>query len=499
MKYLYNQLAQRITMNVKKSISGILMAMMIVIPVVGSAAGTPTFSLLGIESVKAKEVTVSVAFDPNGATYQWETQPKISIAYTNMSTGQSGTSLTIGAGTTGSRTVRFVIQNLAPDTNYSYRAMMSYGGVMYATQYQNVKTSPATESALGTSSGSAPVTPTGSPTFELGGVEAVFANEATIQVLFDSKNAQYQWSSQPKISVSYTEIANGTAYTTLAVGQSVGARTTTFTLRELKPNTKYAYKAVMTYAGVRQETLEKTFTTKNASVINVLNSTTTTATATTNNSFINLFTGSGTVQGDASVSKAVGANKVASNLESIVKTGGYGSKNGVSLAITDSHARVVDGDTFEYTIQYHNENNKILRLSRIVVQLPDQYAFVNGDGNTVYSENDNVVTIYIGSIQPYESGTIVFKAKAVGGASEGVETKAMLVYTGGSVSATDRDTFVGGAQGVLGATVFGSGFFPQTFFGWLVIIVILLIIMIVARRYMKPAPLPEIRERDDMK
>lgn len=455
------------------------------LPVVLLAATVPSFSVLGVQSVKTNEATVSVSFDSAGATYQWETQPKISISYINQTTGQMATSISIGQAM-GSRTSLFVLKNLSPNTNYIYRAVMSYGGTTYSTNTYNFRTeAPAVIQNPGSQG------PTGTPGFSLVGIQSLSHNEASIQIAFDSRNAQYEWSTQPKVSITYTDLSTGTTYTSLAVGQSVGSRTTTIAIRDLKPNTKYSYKAVMSYAGSRQETPEKTFTTKPYTTIGIFGTSTSTP-STSNDIVIGL--GGGSSNNGSSITKATGADKLTSNLESIIKTGGYGTKNGVSLAITDTHARVIDGDTFDYTIQYHNANNKTLRTARIVVQLPDQYSFADGDGNTVYTADDNIVTIYLGSIQPYESGVVTFKAKAIGGESQGVETKAMLVYTGGSVSAVDRDTFVGGSQGVLGATVFGSGFFPQTFFGWLVIIIILLIIMIVARRYMTPAPLPKIEE-----
>lgn len=456
-------------------------------PFILFAVGTPTFSLLGAQSIKSNEASISVAYDSNGATYVWEQQPKISIVYTNLANNQSNSSITIGQAQ-GSRTAVFVLRNLVPGTTYAYRAVMTYNGMTYSTQPLNFKTLEATTIKLNTGQ----QVPVGNPTFSLSGVQNLSHSEATIQVAYDSRNAQYQWENQPKISISYTDLSDGTVYTSLAIGQSTGSRTTAIALRDLKPNTKYSYKAVMTYAGNRYESESKTFTTKPYTTIGLFDSGSSTSTSSNG---LNIFVNGGTnTGGGATITKSIGADKVASNLESIIKTGGYGTKNGVSLAITDTHARVVEGSTFEYTIQYHNDNNKTLRTARVVVQLPSQYEFESGDDNTVYSNDNNVVTIYIGSIQPYESGTIRFKARAIGGESGGVETKAMLVYTGGSVSATDRDTFAGGSQGVLGATVFGSGFFPQTFFGWLVIIIVLIIIMIVARRYMTPVVPPKIEE-----
>jgi hypothetical protein len=459
----------------------LLGAFVLMVPLFANAAGQPTFSILGVQDIKSNKAIVSVAYDSNNASYQWETQPKISVVYTNQSTGQAITSATIGQAT-GSRTSLFVLRNLAPDTSYTYRAVMNYNGMTLSTGTSNFRTIPKTTTVILDGGSSTPV---GSPSFALAGIQDVQQNEALISVAFDSRNAQYNWNAQPRISVTYTNVSNGNTLTSGTVGQSIGSRTTTIRLRDLEPNTRYSYKAVMYYAGQRYETNEQLFTTKKTTTT-IFTATSSSATST---AVINIFPDT------AVVAKTVGVSKVASNLESIVKTGGYGTKNGVSLAITDSHARVVSGDTFDYTIQYHNANNKALRTARIVVQLPDQYTFDAGDGNTVYSNSDNVVTIYLGSIAANESGSVTFKARALGGENTGVETKAMLVYTGGSVSATDRDTYVGGSQGVLGATVFGSGFFPQTFFGWLIIIIILIIIMIVARRYMTPVPAKKEEEK----
>lgn len=453
---------------------GMIVGMM---PFMASATLLPTFSLNGVQDIKTTEALVSVYYDSNGATYQWETQPKLSVVYTNQASGQTITSAAIGQ-SQGSRTALFALKNLVPDTTYTYHAVLKYNGTTFVSPDANFKTIPKVTTTLfenGTS------VPTGSPTISLAGIQGITDNEATISLAYDSRNAQYNWNAQPKVSVTYTNVATGLSLTSASVGESIGSRTTTIRLRELEPNTKYSYKAVMYYAGQRQETSEQLFTTKKQGVSLF----TTTSGTTTGSSTITPIV-IGLSANPTTIAKTVGVNKVTSNLESIVKTGGYGTKNGISLAITDSHARVVDGDTFDYVIQYHNATTKALRTARIVVQLPDQYTFDAGDGNTVYSNNDNVVTIYLGSIAAQESGEVTFKAKAIGGENKGVQTKAMLVYTGGSVSAIDRDTYVGGSQGVLGATVFGSGFFPQTFFGWLVIIIILVILMIVARRYMTP-------------
>lgn len=447
----------------------------------------PVFSIIGVQNVKTNEAVLAVAFDSNGANYLWETQPKISVVYTHQSTGATYLSGTVPQWM-GTRTTSFPMRNLKPDTTYSYKATMNYNGVTKESAVGTFKTLSST-SLVNINLGTGTTIPTGYPTFSIQGVRNITTNEAVVMIAFDSRDGQYSWNNQPKVSISYTNRTTGESLSTISIGQSQGSRTTTFSLRDLKPDTKYSYKGVMYYAGTRYETAEQIFTTAKTQQYTVPVATNTSASSTIIP--ISFFGNTTNTSNGAVVEKTIGVDTTLSNLESIIKTGGYGNKNGVALAITNTRARVTQDEVFEYNLQYHNANNKSLRSARIVVSLPDQYTFDSGDGNTVYSNKENMVTIYLGTIAANESGSITFKARPIGGENTKVETKAMLVYTGGSVSAVDRDTYAGGSQSVLGATVFGSGFFPQTFFGWLVVIVVLVIIMIATRRYMTPVPKKE--------
>ena len=329
----------------------------------------------------------------------------------------------------------------------------------------------------------------GQPVFNLLGVSDLQSTSATINVTFDSGTADYAGlgDSHPTLAVQYMDNVTGSQMTTDAIDEDPGTRTTPFVLSNLTPFTTYQYRVVMTYNGGIFQTMPKTFTTPQAPVTPTATTTTTT--------IISSGTGSGgsaaNTSTTSSVANTIGVSKVADNLQNILMTGGYGSSNGVALSITDSHARVVSGDSITYTLQYHNSNNKTLHTARIVVQLPNQYVFGSGDANTVSDTGSNIVTIYVGSIEPGESAQVTFTAKAVGPDNIGVSTNAKLIYLGGSVSATDKDTYVGGSRSVLGASVFGAGFFPQSFIGWLLVILILIIVVISARRYMK-APKPKL-------
>lgn len=338
------------------------------------------------------------------------------------------------------------------------------------------------------------------PVIFLQDAELKYPNRAIINVSYSSRGAAIDFSKLPQVSVSITNTKTGEVR-----GSSVSTmygenESPNFFFENISSDVVYSYKGTLNYNGTNVQTATKTFilpSGSSASTVPATSSSSGTSSGSTSSGSSSSSTTSTTTSGSSSgstsstktttksVAATIGITKVSSNLESIIKTGGYGNKNGVALAITNSHARVVDDTTFDYTIRYHNANAKTLKTARIVVQLPDQYSFDKGDGNTVYSHDDNVVTIYLGSIEPKESGEVTFRAQSIGGENQRTETKATLYYTGGSVSATDTDSYVGGSRSVLGATAFGSGFFPSTFFGWLLIIIILIIITIVVRRYLK--------------
>lgn len=321
----------------------------------------------------------------------------------------------------------------------------------------------------------------GQPIMTVLGVKDIASTQATVAVSFDSGTAQYSglWEIKPIISVQYINASTGSQLVTSSYEQAEGSRTVPFVLKNLVPNTFYQYRAIMVYNGQTIQTPFQNFvTTKTDPLPATTPTTTTTETTTTSGSSSSIKTSA-----PATVAKTAGITKVANNLQNIVMTGGYGSKNGVAMSITNSHARVVGDDLLTYTIQYHNSNQRTLKTSRIVVDLPDQYAFDQGDANTVSDTGSNIVTIYLGTIEPNESGEVTFKARAIGPDNVAVTTKANLVYLGGSVSAADRDTYVGGSKSALGASVFGAGFFPQTFFGWILVILVLTIVVIAARRY----------------
>lgn len=321
---------------------------------------------------------------------------------------------------------------------------------------------------------------TGTPTISLNGASDIGNTYATITVMYDSHDAVYEYNEQPVVYVEYTNTKTGDMLISAYGSESYGVRAHPFGLYDLEKGTQYSYRGVMKYSGNVYKTATQTFTTagveKTPSVpvvtktTEVINTTPIVITDTT--------------------------TKIVAKAKSSIMTGGATHKNGVAIAITDEQARTSVGDSFTFTVQYQNTNKDSLKNGELVIQLPEQYEFVKSSFDMDYNEHDNTVTYIAGRVPNGVVKTVTFTARAIGDGSGEVKTTATLFYEGGSISASDRDSFHGDSKSALGASVFGAGFFPQTMVGWIVILLIITSIIIIARRYMTaPVVSPESSQK----
>lgn len=321
----------------------------------------------------------------------------------------------------------------------------------------------------------------GTPKITLEGVSDVGNTYATVTIFYDSNGSVYRNSEEPMIHIEYTDTTTGETLITPFGTASQGSRPYSFGIFNLERDTTYSYRAIMKYDGKIVQTGSQRFTTKGAvTVKEPKTNTTTTGTKTTTST-----TTSGSIGTIPGVQPVVDASsKVATGAKSTVMTGGATHKNGVALAITDEQARTSVGDTFTYTISFLNSNKESLKNAELVVKLPEQYEFVKSSFDMEYNEHDNTVSYVVGRVPNGTVKKVTFIARAIGDGKGEVRTTATLYYEGGTISASDRDHFNGGSKSVLGASVFGAGFFPQTLLGWIAIVILIAVIIIVARRYM---------------
>ena len=323
------------------------------------------------------------------------------------------------------------------------------------------------------------------PTVTVIGAADVYATDARVDVQFTSNSSTIDYANLPAILIQYTNTATGSTYSTGASHEYTTSKMEVFDLPGLTPSTTYSYKAIMTYGSTIISTDPATFTTPSQN--GILPATSTSSGQTTSTSTTTTNSASGiSVQ---SILKNITPTTLEKNVTNSIETGGVAHANGIVLYLTDEHARVYQNDSLTFTVKAQNTNSTDILDSRVVVSLPDQYQFSNSSSDVVYDPSTNTVTYPFGRIAAGTIKTLTFSVDAVGEGNGTVQTNATLQYAGGNLSTSDHDAYSSGPKSVLGASVFGAGFFPQTFTGWFLILLLIVLIIIGARRYVK-APKP---------
>ena len=321
------------------------------------------------------------------------------------------------------------------------------------------------------------------------GVQSVTRDSAVIVAQYDSGGVSYEFGNSPEMYVSYTNMQTNMTMITPSLIPFSQSGSVDIGVTNLDAGTQYSYMVDVSYNGMVYQSLPGSFIT--------------TAAAAPTTSSVNVEYAFGPDANQSLISTpavqtiatTLGAPKVKDAVENDLTTSETVHKDGLILAVSDNQSHVIQNDSFTYSVQYSNTHNYPLTNAQIVVKLPPQYEFTSGD-NATYDDQANTVTIYLDTVAANSTNTATFKAQAVGQGNATLTTTATLSYDGGSISATDINHYDGGSQSLLGASVFGAGFFPQTLWGWLGIIILIIVIVVVARRYMttpkpKPAEAPK--------
>lgn len=342
---------------------------------------------------------------------------------------------------------------------------------------------------------------TTNPSASIVGAANITTSSVEVTVSYNAGNGYTELDQAPTVYVQYTNLTTGEVAISNYVNEFMNSQTTTFEIDNLVPNTKYSYRAVVQYEGNKYGSDPQTFTTLSDTSTVIQNTAsqnqgiqyvtpTTISDGGTNTLPASSNNGSIATSTSQTTQSAGLLSRVATGVTNIVATGGYIKKNGIVMGFTDLQANVREGDMVTYTIQYSNTNTlTALHNAQIVVTLPEQYEYVSGTGTSdaLYSPSMNTVSFYLGTVPALGIGEKTFSVRATGAGDGEIQSIATLSYDGGSLSTNDRDSYSGNmnSRSVLGASVFGAGFFPQTFVGWAVIILLITFIIIVARRYRK--------------
>lgn len=237
--------------------------------------------------------------------------------------------------------------------------------------------------------------------------------------------------------------------TTGAVNRGVGSGSMAQALQNLNQNTTYYYQAVgQNCSGTTSGTIRS-------------------------------FTTSGTTTNDTTITRYVTVN-----------TGNGGGSSFIKLTI-DNHRDVVRSSTnTAYDISWTNLTGTTLNNLVLEVNFPAQMTITDTDRGAIET-NKSAVVYQISSLTAHETGNMTISGTVNSGLKDGdpVVAQAVMAFENPKTTATenaiayDADTFSLATGSVLGASIFGLGFLPNTLAGWLIIILIILIIVLIARHF----------------
>ncbi len=178
----------------------------------------------------------------------------------------------------------------------------------------------------------------------------------------------------------------------------------------------------------------------------------------------------------------------------VVNTVVYGTGGGsplVSLIITDQFQSVNSGDTLNYLVTYKNISSQTLSNVMLHVVLPEGTTF-RQTTQGMFTTNDTIV-IPVGTLLKGQEGMVNIQAavdQSISATQTLVATATLAFSTANNAQdntiAYDMDT-VNNRNNFAGFA-FGSGFFPSTMLGWVLLIGIIIIIILIARSFNRRAP-----------
>lgn len=351
------------------------------------------------------------------------------------------------------------------------------------------------------------------------GASLVTNTKAVVQGSYDSADADYNTEDKPNFYFEYGPYGNF-MFTTPASKQSRGSRNIQAEITGLQPGTTYHFRAVVDYSYGRVTGDVKYFTTnfsgdtQTATLNGASNTsgsqagsgtqtssgTTTPKTTTILGNYTSLLPGSSSKSSSTtettktSTKTGTGASVFGFEFPSLNRAGTdealvvAGVKDGIKLTLTNNTDRTERGQNETYEVIVENTTARDVKHVTVQVALPEGYRFVNSTGDSEYDKAEGIVTIELGTVQANDSETQSIDIKVLSGTDNKVTAYAQATFTDRNVDkevkAKDTDA-VGTGNSVLGASIFGSGFFPQTFVGWFLIALLIWFVIMLARYYQK--------------
>jgi|GEM_PF-4729593 len=171
-----------------------------------------------------------------------------------------------------------------------------------------------------------------------------------------------------------------------------------------------------------------------------------------------------------------------------IVTRGVSTSSLVKLSIDGGAELITLGEKRYYHVEWENISNQTLEDVVLRVILPGTMIF-EGTNKGEFSPADNSLNLDLGNLRSGDGDDLFLAASVRPGTKDGevIVVVANLVYTETSGVQGDATAYashrVGVGDGsVLGASaLFGAGFLPDSFFGWLILIILILILVALLR------------------
>ncbi len=176
---------------------------------------------------------------------------------------------------------------------------------------------------------------------------------------------------------------------------------------------------------------------------------------------------------------------------------GSGTAERLMLKIETPFENVKVGDTVPFTVTWKNISNSTLHNAVLKVTLPSNLVFAQASTG-IYDLNTNALTALVGTLTPGQSGSmnVITTAKQSITGSNFVVTTATMAFTLPSGAQDEAIAYafntIGNSNFLAGLALFGTGFFPDTVLGWLILLLIIAALIALARRmyYRRPVGPP---------
>lgn len=171
---------------------------------------------------------------------------------------------------------------------------------------------------------------------------------------------------------------------------------------------------------------------------------------------------------------------------------GTAKPSAVFLNVENNGETIAKGSAVNYVVYYKNVSAQNLKDVVLTVLFPRELEFVNTNRG-YYSAENNTVVVSIGELNPGGEGSVTVKINVTPNAQEGkiLVVTANLGYTivtdnaQEEVFAYSKNEVVattGENSSLGGLALFGSGFWPDTLIGWLLLLLVITLIVFAIRK-----------------